>query len=326
MRVFITGIAGFIGSHLADRLLGDGAEVWGCDTFEQYHPEYTSERKRINVTHNMSNPKYNLIEGDFAGEEVTHTILTTGFDFIIHLAAHAGVRPSLEDPEKYYQNNLIKSLSLLKAIERSPYRWRIKFIFASSSSVYGGVKDLPWREDMNVSQPLSPYAGSKKALEEVCYMYHKLTDIPMLGLRFFTVYGPRQRPDMAIAKFTKAIDEGTPIQVYGYKGDSFRDYTYIDDIIEGIVRCISDVEGYEIYNIGRGEPVELHEMLAEIGLHMGKIPAVEEVPVKEGEPTTTHASLDKIKEKHGYVPEVPYQEGIQRYVEWYGKIKKHGLL
>lgn len=326
MKVFITGIAGFIGSHLADRLLEDGFEVWGCDTFDQYHPAYTSEHKRSNVAHNIKNPKYRLIEGDFSGEEVTEVILTTGFDFVIHLAAHAGVRPSLEDPEKYYKNNLIRSLRLLEVMKRSPYRWKTKFIFASSSSVYGGVKELPWREDMNVSRPLSPYAGSKKALEEACYMYHELTKIPMLGLRFFTVYGPRQRPDMAIAKFTKAIDEGTPIQVYGYQGDSFRDYTYIDDIIEGVVRCMSDVKGYEIYNIGRGEPVELHEMLAEIGLHMKKIPVVQEMPVKEGEPTTTHASLDKIIDKYNYTPKVSYQEGIQRYVEWYGKIEKCGLL
>ena len=321
MRVFITGVAGFIGSNLADRLLSEGYEVWGCDTFGQYHPDYPSKLKRRNVSANLDNPMYKLIEGDFSGEEVTKTLMTTGFDYVIHLAAHAGVRPSLDDPEKYYQNNLIKSLSLLRALENSPYRWRAKLIFASSSSVYGGVKVFPWEESMNVSKPLSPYAGSKKALEEVCYTYHKLTKIPMLGLRFFSVYGPRQRPDMAIAKFTKAIDEGTPIQLYGEQGETFRDYTYISDIIEGIFCCMSNVQGFEIFNIGRGEPVELHEMVAEIGLHMYKIPNCEEMTVQAGEPTKTQSSISKIKERYNYAPEVPYEEGIKRYVDWYQQSK-----
>ena len=319
MRVFITGIAGFIGSSLADRLLLEGYEVWGCDTFGHYHPDYPSKLKWRNVYANLSNPKYKLIEGDFSEEEVTNILATTEFDYVIHLAAHAGVRPSLEDPEKYYQNNLIKSLSLLRALEKSPYRWKIKLIFASSSSVYGGVKEFPWEESMNVSKPLSPYAGSKKALEEVCYTYHNLTEIPMIGLRFFTVYGPRQRPDMAIAKFTKAIDEGTPIQLYGEQGETFRDYTYISDIIEGIFCCMSDVNGFEIFNIGRGEPVELHEMVAEIGVHMGKVPNCQLLQVQPGEPQKTQASISKIKERHNYAPEVPYDEGIKRYVNWYKK-------
>lgn len=321
MRVFITGVAGFIGSHLADKLLDEDCEVWGCDTFKQYHPAYPSELKRKNVEHNLENPNYNLIEGDFAGEEVAKVLLSTGFDYIIHLAAHAGVLPSLEDPEEYYQNNVVKSAKLLKLISKSPYQWQLKFIFASSSSVYGGIEKLPWKETMDTSKPLSPYAGTKKALEDLCYMYHKITTVPMVGLRFFTVYGPRQRPDMAIAKFTKAIDEGTPIQIYGEQGQTFRDYTYIDDIVNGILSCLPGVAPFDIYNIGNGDPVELHEMLAEIGMHMGKVPVAEIMTPQDGETKSTHASTDKLSEDYGYQPVVPYQEGIKRYVDWYNKSK-----
>lgn len=319
MKALITGVAGFIGSHLAESLLDKGMEVWGCDTFEEYHPSYTSEHKRKNVSHFKDHHNFHLIEGDFSGDEVTELILDVGFNYIVHLAAHAGVRASFDDPEKYYDNNVTKSAHLIKTIVKSPYVWMLKFIFASSSSVYGGITETPWKESMDISKPLSPYAGSKKALEDMCYMYHRLSNVPMTGLRFFTVYGPRQRPDMAIAKFTKAIEEGTPIELYGEKEKTFRDYTYIDDIVKGIISTFPGCAPFDIYNLGSGNPVGLGEVLAEIGLHMGKIPVAQELPMQPGDPVSTHASIEKAYSEFGYSPEVNYEEGIKRYVKWFKK-------
>ena len=251
-RILVTGGAGFIGSQVARALLARGDEVWILDNFNDF---YDPAIKRRNVAE-LEGP--NLVEGDIRDREGMARLFAEGrFDAVCHLAAMAGVRPSLEDPLHYQDVNVRGTLVLLEEARRWPGQ---RFVFASSSSVYGANEDVPFREVDDIHHPVSPYAATKRAGELLCYTHHHLYEIPTTCLRFFTVYGPRQRPEMAIHKFVRHTLEGRPIPFFG-DGSTRRDYTYIDDIVDGVVRSIDRCEGYEIYNLGESQTTSLAELV-----------------------------------------------------------------
>ena len=244
MRFLVTGGAGFIGSHLSETLLNEGHDVVCLDNFNDY---YDPRIKRHNLAGLLPQASFRLVEGDILDEPLVHSLFEQGrFDVVVHLAARAGVRPSLEQPMLYQRVNIEGTMRLLEAAVRFGVD---RFVMASSSSVYGNNEKAPFSESDNVDHPISPYAATKKACELVGYTYHHLHQLPVTCLRFFTVYGPRQRPDMAIHKFTRLIDEGREITAFG-DGSSRRDYTYIDDVIQGIRQSIDHCKGYHVYNLG----------------------------------------------------------------------------
>src|SRR5215831_10348331 len=265
MTTIVTGGAGFIGSHLVDRLLADGAEVLVVDDFDAFYPRTIKE---ANLAEALRSPRCRLAERDIRdGFEARSLVDEFRPDAIVHLAARAGVRPSIEDPGLYAEVNVTGTVRWLEAASRLEPRPR--FIYASSSSVYGDRPDAPFRETDPVDRPISPYAATKKACELLAYTFHHLHGLPVTGLRFFTAYGPRNRPDLAIAKFARLIDRGEPVPMFG-DGTTRRDYTFVEDIVDGVVRAIGRCSSHHLYNLGHSDPVELRRLIDAIGAALGK--------------------------------------------------------
>lgn len=310
MKALVTGAAGFIGSHLSERLTGQGWDVVGLDNFD---PFYSEEVKRGNIAGLVSSGKFELIEGDIRHGECVGNILGAGdIDIIVHLAARAGVRPSIEDPLGYQDVNINGTMVMLESAVKNGVK---KFVFASSSSVYGNNEKVPFSETDNVDYPISPYAATKKACELLCYTYSHLYDIDMTCLRFFTVYGPRQRPDLAIHKFARLIEAGEAIPVFG-DGSMRRDFTYIDDIIDGVVAAMERCSGYEVYNLGESRPVRLDELIAAIENVLGKKAIINRLPEQPGDVKQTYADVAKAEKKLGYRPKTEITAGLEAFAVW----------
>lgn len=309
--VLITGGAGFIGSTLADRLLKEGQRVTVIDNFNGY---YDIKLKKENVKKNLSNINYKLYKGDICNSKLIKKVLITNqIDTVVHIAARAGVRPSLEDPLEYVRSNIEGTVNLLENIKQCDIK---KIIFASSSSVYGNCKADKFSEDLKVTEPISPYAATKSACEQILYTYSKLYGINTVCLRFFTVYGPKQRPDLAIRKFIELIEQDKPIPIYG-DGSTMRDYTFIEDIIDGICAAIDyNKTPYEIINLGGGSPVTLNEMISTIEEVLGKTAKKNYLPMQLGDVNKTISDITKAQKLLGYQPKTTFKEGVKKFVEW----------
>lgn len=316
MQTFlITGAAGFIGSHLADKLLNEGNKVIVVDNFCDF---YNPEIKENNVKHNLSNPNYKLYRADIRDRnELAKVFNENKIDVVIHLAAMAGVRPSIDNPIYYQEVNCVGTQNILEEMKLHNIK---KLVMASSSSVYGNCKEVPFKENMIVDFAISPYAATKKANEVMTHVYHKLFDFNVIMLRFFTVFGPRQRPDLAINKFTRLMLNDEPIPMFG-DGTTSRDYTYIDDIVDGIIKSCNYVENnkdvYEILNLGNSSPVSLKEMINTIAEVLNKTPNIQELPMQPGDVERTFADISKAKKLIGYNPKTSFKEGIENFVKWY---------
>ena len=314
--ILITGAAGFIGSHLSERLLQEGSRIICLDNLDTF---YDPQIKRENLKPLLANNNFTMIEGDIRDLKLLTDIFEGNrIDIIVHIAARAGVRPSIKEPLLYYDVNVRGTTNLLEMAKNYHVK---KFIFASSSSVYGENKKVPFSEDDNVDFPISPYAATKKAGELISFTYHHLYGIPVSCLRFFTVYGPRQRPEMAIHKFTRLIYEGKSIPVYG-DGTSRRDYTYIDDIISGITASVNTELGYEIINLGESKTVKLTELISLIEENLQKKAIIEWLPDQPGDVPVTFADINKARRLLGYAPCIDIKEGAGRFVEWFLKREK----
>ena len=310
MRILLTGGAGFIGSHLAERMLASRYEVWAVDNFDPY---YDPKIKRRNLKPALSSRNFHLLEGDIRDRCFLEIVFKkVKFDKVIHLAAKAGVRSSLKDPISYADVNINGTINLLEACRQHQVK---DFIFASSSSVYGDCR-IPYHETEKQLNPLSPYGTTKLGGEQICYIYHRLYGMNMAVLRFFTVYGPRQRPDMAIHKFTKLIQSGKPIQIYG-RGDSQRDYTYIDDIISGIMAVMEKRFACEIINLGNSRKVKLLNLIRILEAKLQKKAKLRFLPQEKAEPKVTWASISKASRLLNYKPATSIEEGIDHFLRWY---------
>ncbi|GBD93617.1 UDP-glucose 4-epimerase [bacterium BMS3Abin05] len=311
MQVLVTGGAGFIGSHLSEKLLRRGDFVVVVDNFNDYYDPGIKEK---NVIKAKDYSNYSLHKIDILDFDALKSVFDAfRFDAIIHLAARAGVRPSLKNPLLYQDVNIKGTMNLLELTRD----YRIpKFIFASSSSVYGSNKKVPFSEHDNVDYPVSPYAATKKAAELLGFTYYHLYGFTFTAIRFFTVYGPRQRPDMAIHKFTALIDEGEAIPVFG-DGQSKRDYTYIDDILDGVLKAVEKSEGYNIYNLGDSRTIGLLEMIHTIETHLGKKAKIKWLPFQPGDVPITYADISKARTELGYEPVVLFTEGVKKFMDWY---------
>jgi UDP-glucuronate 4-epimerase len=313
-RFLVTGGAGFIGSHVVDNLLAAGAErVTVIDDFNDF---YDPRLKWKNIEAHLENPAYRLVAADIRDRERLERVFREErWDCVIHLAARAGVRPSLSEARLYYEVNVGGTLNLLELAHANNCR---RFVFASSSSVYGATAIPPFREDAPLT-PISPYAATKSAGELLAHTYSHLYGLRVVCLRFFTVYGPRQRPDLAIHKFTRCILSGTPIPVYG-DGSAQRDYTYIDDILQGIAGAIRHtVEGetpFETINLGESRCISLSNLIRLLEDAIGKHAIIEWRPPQRGDMPLTHADISKAQRLLGYAPSTPIEAGIRRFVEW----------
>jgi UDP-glucuronate 4-epimerase len=308
-NILITGAAGFIGSHLSEKLLAEGHKITAIDNFDAF---YSSDVKRKNILIALANTNYTFKELDITNDKDLES-LDQQFDTIIHLAAKAGVLPSIKEPLKYTQTNIVGTQNLLEFAKQKSIK---KFIFASSSSVYGVNKNVPWLESDNVLKPISPYAASKVSGELIGQVYTSLYQIQFLALRFFTVYGPRQRPDLAIHKFTKMIANEQPIPFYG-DGSSKRDYTYVDDIVDGIIACLKYKSSlYEIINLGNSNPVSLIELVQTIEDIVEKKAIYNKFPAQMGDVPITYADINKAGNILGYQPSVKLNDGIKNFFEW----------
>lgn len=313
MKALVTGAAGFIGSHLSERLTSEGWDVVGLDNFD---PFYSEEVKRSNIAGLASSEKFDLIEGDIRDVDCVGDILGRGdIDVVVHLAARAGVRPSIEDPLGYQDVNINGTMVMLESAVKNDVK---KFVFASSSSVYGNNEKVPFSETDNVDYPISPYAATKKACELLCHTYSHLYGIGMTCLRFFTVYGPRQRPDLAIHKFARLIEAGEAIPVFG-DGSMRRDFTYIDDIINGVVAAMERCGGYEVYNLGESRPVRLDELITAIENALGKKAIINRLPEQPGDVKQTYADVAKAQNELGYSPKTEIAAGLDGFVRWLRK-------
>ena len=315
----ITGGAGFIGSSLSERLIKEGNKVVTIDNFCDF---YNPIIKENNVKELIKNPNFKLYRNDIRDRESVKRIFEeNNIDIVMHLAAMAGVRPSIENPVLYQEVNCMGTQNILEEMKAHNVK---NLVMASSSSVYGNCKEVPFKEDMIVDFAISPYAATKKANEVMTHVYHKLFDMNVIMLRFFTVYGPKQRPDLAINKFTRLMLEDKEIPMFG-DGTTSRDYTYIDDIVDGIIRSCNYVENnndvYEILNLGNSSPVSLKEMINTIGQAVGVEPKIKQLPMQPGDVDRTFADISKAKELIGYNPKTSFKEGIENFVEWY-KINK----
>lgn len=316
----ITGSAGFIGSSLAKKLLEEGNKVIGIDNFCDF---YNPLIKENNVKELLENSNYKLYRNDIRDKEALKKIFDeNNIDIVMHLAAMAGVRPSIENPVLYQEVNCMGTQNILEEMKAHNVK---NLVMASSSSVYGNCKEVPFREDMIVDFAISPYAATKKANEVMTHVYHKLSNLNVIMLRFFTVYGPKQRPDLAINKFTRLMIDGKEIPMFG-DGTTSRDYTYIDDIVNGIIKSceytMTHENVYEILNLGNSSPVSLKEMINTIGEALEVKPNIKQLPMQPGDVDRTFADISKAKELIGYEPKVPFEQGIKNFVEWY-KQNKH---
>jgi UDP-glucuronate 4-epimerase len=322
MKILVTGGAGFIGSHTVERLLSEGHEVTIIDNFNDY---YDPAIKRENIR--AIRDRITVIEADLRDPATAEKAFAAGkFDAAIHLAARAGVRPSIEAPELYIDTNIKGTFYLLEAAKRHGMK---RFVFASSSSVYGVNKKVPFAEEDPILQTISPYAMTKMAGEQMCSNYGHLAGIRTVSLRFFTVYGPRQRPDLAISKFTRLIHEDKPIDRYG-KGDTARDYTFISDIVDGIMGALAysgqtDVPINSIFNLGGSQTVKLNELIAAIEKAVGKKAQINEMPEQPGDVPLTSADVTKASKLLGFKPTTHIDTGIPKFVEWWMEMRKLGL-
>ena len=312
MNVLVTGAAGFIASHLCEQLLREGDSVVGLDNFDDF---YDPAIKEENLSAARDYAEFHLVRGDIRDPELLFS-LSDGIDTVIHIAARAGVRPSIAQPVLYYDVNVTGTLRLL---ELARERGITRFISASSSSVYGNNEKVPFSEADPVDTPISPYAATKKAGELLCHSYTHLYGITCLNLRFFTVYGPRQRPDLAIHKFARLLKAGEAIPMFG-DGSSKRDYTYIEDILQGLKGAVGWVHendgAFEIVNLGESRTVELREMIRVLGEEMGLDPAVRQLPMQPGDVERTFADISKARTLLGYDPQWGFREGVREFVRW----------
>jgi len=310
MNVLVTGGAGFIGSHLVERLIEAGH---GVDVIDEFNDFYDPRIKRANLE--GVRERIQVYEGDIRDAGAVERIVAEGgYGAIIHLAARAGVRPSIKEPRLYIETNILGTYNLLEAARQAGIG---RFICASSSSVYGVLKTAPFREDMALTETISPYAATKLAAEQLCSNYSHLYGMRTINLRFFTVYGPRQRPDLAIHKFTRHIHEGKAIDQFG-DGSTRRDYTYIDDIIQGVMACLS-YEGQlcDVFNLGESQTTTLTELIHAIEETLGKKAMINRMPEQPGDVPLTYADISKARERLGYNPSTKIKEGIPKFVEWY---------
>ena len=311
----VTGGAGFIGSSLTERLLREGNRVIAIDNFCDYYSPLLKEK---NVKEFLDNSNYKLYRTDIRNSKDIKEIFDENeIDVIVHLAAMAGVRPSIENPLLYQEVNGMGTQNILEAAKLNNIN---SLVMASSSSVYGNCKEIPFRENMIVDFAISPYAATKKSNEVMAHVYHKLNNMNIIMLRFFTVYGPKQRPDLAINKFTRLMLEGKSIPMYG-DGTTSRDYTYIDDIVDGIIKSCDYVENndnvYEIINLGSNNPISLKEMINTIGEVLNVEPNIEVLPMQPGDVDRTYADITKANKLLGYNPSITFKEGIEKFVLWY---------
>ncbi len=309
-KILVTGGAGFIGSHLCERLLARGDRVVAYDSLD---PFYDPATKRENLSEAGRQAGFRFVEGDIRDAAALERLLAEERpDAVVHLAARAGVRPSIAEPVLYADVNLNGTSILLEVCRRHGMK---RFIFGSSSSVYGNANKVPFAEEDPVARPVSPYAATKAAGELLCHAYHHVHGFDITCLRFFTVYGPRQRPEMAIYKFARLILEGSPVSRFG-DGSSERDYTYVDDIIDGVERALDRMDGYRVYNLGESRRVSLASLIALLEAEIGAKAAVHEMPDQPGDVRTTWADISRARADLGYDPKIGIEEGIRRFVAW----------
>lgn len=314
----ITGGAGFIGFYLSKALLEKGAKVIGIDNMNDYY-EVSLKEDRLSVLNAF--PGYHFVKGDISDKEtVFHTFQEFAPHIVVNLAAQAGVRYSIDNPDAYIQSNIVGFFHVLEACRHFPVE---HLVFASSSSVYGGNKKVPFSTEDQVDKPVSLYAATKKSNELMAYSYSKLYRIPLTGLRFFTVYGPMGRPDMAYFKFAKKIMAGEPIQIYN-NGDMLRDFTYIDDIVAGVENILcnppsfdEDGAAYKIYNIGNNQPEKLMDYIAVLEKCLGRKAKKEFLPMQPGDVYETYADVSELMEDYGFKPSTTIEEGLSRFAEWF---------
>lgn len=310
-NLLVTGGAGFIGSHLAERLLRDGRRVVVLDNFDTF---YDPAIKRANVAQALSHPAYRLVEGDIRDPAVLDRLFGGGeIQGVIHLAARAGVRPSIADPVLYSSVNLDGTTQLMQACRTHGVQ---RFVFGSSSSVYGNNENVPFSESDSVDRPISPYAATKKAGELLCHSFHHLTGMPIACLRFFTVYGPRQRPEMAIHKFARLLAAGSEIEQYG-DGSSARDYTYVSDIVDGIVRALDRASGYHIWNLGGSKTITLAELLQSIATKLSLPLRVKTLPMQPGDVDRTWADVSAASRELSWQPTIEIDRGLDLFLDWF---------
>jgi UDP-glucuronate 4-epimerase len=311
--ILVTGGAGFIGSHLVDHLLA--TNDWQVTVVDDFNDFYEPRIKRQNIRAHLANPRYRLAETDIRDRAALESVFAEqAFDCIVHLAARAGVRPSLSQPGLYAETNINGTLNLL---ELARLRSIKQFVFGSSSSVYGINAKVPFSEDDPVRQPISPYAATKCAGELLCHTYSHLYGLRCVCLRFFTVYGPRQRPDLAIHKFASLISHDQPIPVFG-DGTTRRDYTYIDDIIAGVLAAVDfKASDYEVINLGESRTVELRELISLLERELDAKAIIERLPPQPGDVPQTFADITKARRMFGYNPQTQIEEGIRRFIQWF---------
>ncbi len=314
MKILLTGVAGFIGSNLGEYLLEKKNEVVGIDNFDSY---YQKEIKVRNLSTLKDFENFHFLEIDLRDKPSIKALLEQGFDVIIHLAGRGGVRRSILEPQQYVELNYVATLNLLEVMKETNHK---KIVFASTSSVYGNKSEIPFREDRMADWPISPYSASKKACEALLYTYHHIYGFNVYALRFFTVYGRRQRPDMAIFKLIKSIIKEEVFEKYG-DGKTERDYTYIDDIVDGVANAAQRVDGYEIINIGGSRTVELNRLISLAEEITGKKAIIVEKPIPEGDVIRTYADVSKANKLLNFSPKVKIEEGLQKFVEWFLKEK-----
>jgi UDP-glucuronate 4-epimerase len=317
-EILVTGGAGFIGSHLVDRLLSEGE--WRVTVVDDFNDFYSPQVKRENIREHLRNEAYRLFEADIRDPDALKRVFHGArFDAIVHLAARAGVRPSLLEPRLYNETNITGTLNLLELAREHGVK---QFVFGSSSSVYGINAKVPFSEDDPTRQPISPYAATKAAGELLCHTYTHLYGIRAVALRFFTVYGARQRPDLAIHKFARLIDEGKSIPVFG-DGSTRRDYTYIDDIIQGVRAAIDyEASDYEAINLGESRTVELKELIGLLERALGKSARIDRQPPQPGDVPQTFSDITKARRLLGYNPRTDIEEGITRFIDWFRSDKR----
>ena len=319
-KIVVTGCAGFIGSHLSEKLLAEGNSIIGIDNFD---PFYDKAVKKRNLNKALHHPNFEFIEVDLADyEQLSSALQGKSIDAFVHLAGKAGVRPSIEDPQGYIRANILATQNILDVMKNTGIK---KMAFASSSSVYGNTKETPFHEEQDVSNPISPYAFTKKACELINYTYHALYGLDIINMRFFTVFGPRQRPDLAIHKFTRLILRGEEIPMFG-DGSTSRDYTYYEDTIAGIASALKYLDEhetvYEIVNLGNNQPVKLTDMISAIEKAAGVKANIKQLPMQPGDVDITFANIEKAKKLLGYNPQYSFDEGVKNFVEWYKEINE----
>ena len=314
MNFLVTGGAGFIGSHVCERLLHDGHRVWAFDDLNDF---YDPQIKRQNLADIQAHQKpFTFVPGDLCDAAAVNAFFSSvKFDQVIHLAARAGVRPSLEQPALYQRVNVEGTVNILEAARKTGCK---KITIASSSSVYGVNAKVPFSESDPIFSAVSPYAASKLACEALGHVYHHIYGLDVAMLRFFTVYGPRQRPDLAIHKFTKLIAAGKPIPVFG-DGSTARDHTYVTDILDGIIACTRKEFGFEIFNLGESQTIRLDKLISLIEAALGKKAVIDRQPLQPGDVPITFADISKAKKMLGYHPQVKADKGIPLFVEWFRK-------